>query len=97
MTILDAQSKDIRRARTAIMGLMSRGAHIKAFYKRRGQGWGDLHLIIDGQRHEANQVILKGITESGKTTIVGSREAGFVCFHATNLSIRRRAYVNESD
>ena len=97
MTILDAQSKDTRRARTAIMGLLSRGAYIKAFYKRGSQDWKDLHLIIDGQRCEANKIVLKGIAESGKASIIDDREKGFVCFYAANLSMRRRAYVNESN
>ena len=93
MTILDAQLKDTRRARTAIVGLMSRGVYIKALYKVGGQDWRDYHLIIDGQRHEANQVVLKGIAESGKTTIVDNRKEGFVCFYAVNLSMKGRAYA----
>lgn len=97
MTIIDAQSKDTRRARAAITGLMSRGAYIKAFYTRGHQDWKDFHLIIDGQRYEANKRVLKGIAESGKATIIGDREKGFVCFYATNLSIKGRAYANESD
>lgn len=97
MTILDAQSKDIRRARVAVIGLMSRGAHIKAFYKVGDQDWGDFHLIIDGRRHEANQIILIGIAESGKATIVDNHRAGFVCFYAPNLSMKGRAYVDESN
>ena len=96
MTILDAQSKDTRRARVAVIGLLSRGAYIKAFYKRGSQDWRDLHLVIDGQRYEANRIVLKGIAESGKTTIVDNRRAGFVCFYASNLSIKGRAYILKS-
>ena len=95
MTIIDAQSKDTRRARAAITGLMSRGAYIKAFYKVGGQDWRDYHLIVDGQRYEANWIVLKGIAESGKTTIVDDRRAGFARFYATNLSWKGRAYINE--
>ena len=96
MTIIDAQSKDTRRARAAITGLMSRGAYIKAFYKVGGQDWRDYHLIIDGQRYGANWIVLKGIAESGKTTIVNNREEGFVCFYGSNLSARGKSYAPKS-
>ena len=93
MNILDAQSKDTQRARTAVVGLLSRGAYIKAVYGRNGGNWRDFHLIIDGQRSEANLTALKGIAESGKATIVGGPEDGFVCFYADNLSMKGRFYV----
>lgn len=97
MTILDAQSKDTRRARVAIMGLLSRGAYIRALYKCGSRDWRDYHLIINSQRHEANKIILKGIAESGKATIVDDHKKGFVYFYAPNLSIKGRTYVNESN
>ena len=96
MTILDAQLKDARRARAAIVGLLSRGAYIKAFYKVGSQDWRDYHLITDGRRHEANQAVLKGIAESGKATIIDNYKKGFTCFYAPNLSLKGRAYVDES-
>jgi len=96
MTILDAQSKDTQRARVAVIGLLARGAHIKAFYGLNGGGWEDFHLTINDQRHEANQCVLKGIAESSKATITDDQEKGFVCFYATDLIIKGRNYANES-
>lgn len=93
MTTLDAQSKDAQKARIAIIGLLSRGAYIKAFHEPNGRGWKDFHLIIDGQRHEGNRTVLLGIAESGKATIIDNRKGGFVCFHATNLSMKGRHYA----
>ena len=97
MNILDAQSKDASRARAAIMGLLSRGAHIKAFYgvgDRRG--WRDFHLVIGDRRYEANRTVLMGIAESGKVTFVDDCKSGFICFCCPNLSMKGKAYTNES-
>ena len=93
MTILDAQSKNTSRARAAIVGLMSRGAYIKAFYGRDDRNWKDHHLVIDGQRHEANKIILKGIAESGKATIIDDHTGGCICFYGSNLSARGKSYA----
>lgn len=93
MTTLDAQSKDARYARSAIMGLLSRGSCIKAFYNHNGRSWSDFHIVVKGQRHEANQTVLKGIAESGKATIVDDQAKGFVCFTAPNLSFNGKFYV----
>ncbi len=98
MTILDAQSKDVQRARVAVIGLLAReGVHIKAFHgKSQRRGWVDFHLIINGQRHEANQNVLKGIAECGKATIKNNRKNGFICVYATDLVIKGKNYSNES-
>lgn len=95
MTILDAQSKDAPRARTAIMGLLSRGAYIKASNNLNGRSWGDFHLVISGQRHEANRIVLKGIAESGKVTIVNYCKEASTRFYGSNLSMKGRYYTNE--
>lgn len=90
MNIQDAQSKDAPRARVAIIGLLSRGAYIKAFRGgASGRSWTDYHLIIDGQRYEANRAALKGVAESCKTTIVDNCKGGFVCFHTLDTSTKR--------
>ncbi|KKL67801.1 hypothetical protein LCGC14_2131320 [marine sediment metagenome] len=95
MDTLDAQSENTQHARVAIVGLLSRGAYIRAS-KTRGRGWGGFHLVINGQRHEANKEVLRGIAESGKATITDDHDEDFVCFTAPNLRIKGRFYAYES-